>query len=477
MNSDRQPVWLVPLIVSLSFLPIFLVIRSCSMGQQKAIQMANQRVAHATARAANWLEKESRDDNPSKRVAEMIQKELASVLANPDATDTSMGQSLLHEIGERLRVRNAKESAAQLLHKAKEHIAAGRVAEGIAALKQCVAIPNVAARDEASCLLEQARAAVDTQLALKALVALSEGDFDNVRRDGDLQDGLVTYPDLAAIRRRTVLRSVRTAAIQREDIRRAEQKREQRETLMRKIREDQVRMEQEAQEELNRQKDIKVANAENIPGSERSEGDRSQPPEDDSALLSKLEQKQLELQSIVKQQGRGPGAARRSDDNELVRRRNEIQQLIEVCDVRLRVHEQIISPARKSAGQSLVLSNDIIASIIEQLAVAECSEDQTRLRIHILNAALENNPHNPICSELEALRTAVWSKNNDRVVAAAIDMPDQHLDAYLFLTLGTNYGHFSRKEAGVPVELYVAARTLTALLQHYDTEIRRVRPQ
>ena len=98
---------------------------------------------------------------------------------------------------------------------AKLRLNENQIEEGVAKLREYLSQPNATRIEEATQLLKEAEIASSDEDTVKALMALSDEEFESVRTTGKLTDGAVADPILATLREKTILRNLDSAVTSR----------------------------------------------------------------------------------------------------------------------------------------------------------------------------------------------------------------------------------------------------------------------
>jgi hypothetical protein len=161
---------------------------------------------------------------------EEARKTLEEAIATDDATETSSAQELLMQVNEEIRqepIRQAERAAAQLLKDAKSRIDSKEIDKAISLLKQYLAQPLGADKEEAQRLLREAEKATSETAIVEVLIAMDDENFESVRRSGKVAGSQVTHPTLNAIYQEALRRSIEKATKRRDEITLAALEREQ----------------------------------------------------------------------------------------------------------------------------------------------------------------------------------------------------------------------------------------------------------
>lgn len=216
---------------------LFLVWHSHSSHQAKVIT-ANNRISEATASANEWLSGNSLLDG------EAVEEQLADSLKNDDATRRVYGEATLVQVRERREQIFKQAEVAVIFEDAKKQIDGKNIEKAIELLRKCTVDPHSAVKVDAQQLLAEVEIAMSDALTVDTLVTMTDEGFDRVKTIGEIRDGKVTHPVLAAARNETVKRNLEKAIQRREETRIAQKKHREEERLA------QLKRQQEEEERL-----------------------------------------------------------------------------------------------------------------------------------------------------------------------------------------------------------------------------------
>lgn len=200
---------------------LFLYSRS---SHQARIAAANERVARAVDHANDWISGNSGNNS------EAIERNLTEALSSEDATDKTSATTVLNQV----RQKRAERQSTALFNQAKEHIESKQVQEGLLLLRSYVSSPHALEKAEAERLIIEAETALSDVMTFDALVAIDDETFERTKTTGKLDDSKITHPVLLAVREETIHRNLVKVTARRNELKIAEQARQQREEERRK---------------------------------------------------------------------------------------------------------------------------------------------------------------------------------------------------------------------------------------------------